>query len=234
MPPNAFLVGILGLALPGLGHVVAGRPGKGFFYFCVVGAAFVTGLWMTGLVAVNLERDPLWFVGQALAGLPTLAVWHATKDLVPTERLATFDLGMLYTGVAGLLNVIGVADALGIVEDRVAEADLRRRAEAAEADALADTLAGAGPNGWPTVEAPAAPGERSAASSEAARPSDTAPVPSQVPSADAAGGVDARGPGALATEGLGAGGVDSGDVGSGGDGSGRLGSGASGAGEPRP
>ena len=31
-PPNAVLVGILGLLLPGLGHVVAGRPGKGFFY----------------------------------------------------------------------------------------------------------------------------------------------------------------------------------------------------------
>ena len=43
-PPNAFLVGILGLLLPGLGHVAAGRPGKGFFYFCVVGAAFTTGL----------------------------------------------------------------------------------------------------------------------------------------------------------------------------------------------
>jgi hypothetical protein len=140
-PPNAFLVGILGLLLPGLGHVAAGRPGKGFFYFCVVGAAFTTGLWMTGLVAVNLDRDPLWFAGQALAGLPTLGVWQATKELVPTERLATFDLGMLYTGVAGLLNVVAIADALGIVEDRVLEADMRRRTAAAEAHAAAEARA---------------------------------------------------------------------------------------------
>lgn len=140
-PPNAFLVGILGLLLPGLGHVLAGRPGKGFFYFAVVGLAFTTGLWMTGLVAVNPDRDALWFAGQALAGLPTLGVWQATKDLVPTERLATFDLGMLYTWVAGLLNVVAIADALGIVEDRVAEADMRRRSAAVEAHLAAEARA---------------------------------------------------------------------------------------------
>lgn len=135
--------------------MAAGRPGKGFFYFCVVGAAFTTGLWMTGLVAVNLDRDPLWFAGQALAGLPTLGVWQATKELVPTERLATFDLGMLYTGVAGLLNVVAIADALGIVEDRVLEADMRRRTAAAEAHAAAG-----GPAPWPRSKRPPVPRSR--------------------------------------------------------------------------
>ena len=130
-PPSALLVGLVGLLLPGLGHVVAGRPGKGFFYFCLVGLAFTAGLWMTGLVAVQPDRDPLWFAGQALAGLPTLAVWKATEGLVATERLASFDLGMLYTAVAGLLNVVAIADALGIVDDARAVADLRRRADAA-------------------------------------------------------------------------------------------------------
>lgn len=145
-PPNAVLVGILGLLLPGLGHVVAGRPGKGFFYFCLVGLAFTAGLWMTGLVAVDPERDSLWFAGQALAGLPTLAVWQATQGLVATERLPSFDLGMLYTAVAGLLNVVAIADALGIVEERIAQDDLRRRdARTADAGREAPTMPWAPP-----------------------------------------------------------------------------------------
>lgn len=117
-PPHPLPVAFLGLLLPGLGHVAAGRPGKGFFYFCLVGLAFTAGLWMTGLLAVNPHREPYWFAGQVLAGVPVLGVWKATEGLLPGARLATFDLGMLYTAVAGLLNVMAISDALGIVEER--------------------------------------------------------------------------------------------------------------------
>ena len=75
---------------------------------------------------------------------------------MPTERLATFDLGMLYTGVAGLLNVVAIADALGIVEDRVAEADMRRRTAAVEAHLAAEARALAALEAPPPIEAPSA------------------------------------------------------------------------------
>ncbi len=38
-----------------------------------------------------------------------------------THRVAFYDLGLLYTTAAGLLNAVAVADALGVADDRRAE-----------------------------------------------------------------------------------------------------------------
>ena len=69
---------------------------------------------------------------------------------MPLTRLASYDVGLLYTGVAGLLNAIVISDALGTVEElcreaasfdrieaaRVAHAEAQLRAAEAEAEAL--------------------------------------------------------------------------------------------------
>lgn len=120
-PPSArpaLVTGLLGFLVPGLGHLFVGRPGKALLYFVVVVGTYALGLRLGEFLCVNREREPYWFLGQVLAGGPTAAALHLTKDLVVTHRVPFYDLGLLYTTAAGLLNAVAVADALGIADER--------------------------------------------------------------------------------------------------------------------
>jgi TM2 domain-containing membrane protein YozV len=195
-PPKAFgiprrsavLAGLLGWIVPGLGQAYVGRPAKGLLYLVVIVATYLAGGWLSGWTCVNPDRDPIWFVAQALAGGPTAVTAWLTRGLEAAERLPTYDVGLLYVTVAALLNAVAVSDALGTVNEyrqayaeaaeswRRAEVEhlARVAAEAAEAAAAAPPASegGAEPvrlheDAPPGVEAP-----------RARTPEDSPPVPS--------------------------------------------------------
>jgi hypothetical protein len=168
LPPkkDPVVAAVLGLVWPGLGHVYAGRASKGLLYCVLVAGTFAAGMWMTRGRAVDPGNEPLWFAGQLLAGAPTLALERLTQDVRLVDRVATFELGMLYTAVAGLMNVIAIADALGLVERRGL---LRRRlAEERAREAAAREAAWAG---LPGAAAPAQTAVASGALAAGAEPS---------------------------------------------------------------
>ena len=120
-PPSArsaLVTGLLGWIVPGLGHVYVGRPGKALLYFIIVVGTYALGLRFGEFLCVHRDREPYWFLGQALAGGPTAAILHLTRDFEIAHRVAFYDLGLLYTTAAGLLNAVAVADALGVTDDR--------------------------------------------------------------------------------------------------------------------
>jgi TM2 domain-containing membrane protein YozV len=178
--PSAALAAALGWLVPGLGQVYVGRPAKGLLYLLVIGSTYFVGLALAGWTCVNPERDPIWFVAQALAGGPTALTAWLTRGLEATQRLPTYDVGLLYVTVAALLNAVAVSDALGTVnEARAAHAEVVaawRQAEAerlaaeavltmpppaTEPPAVADApgTAPAGEPPLPETEAPSAPSE---------------------------------------------------------------------------
>ena len=120
------MTGLLGWIVPGLGHLFVGRPGKALLYFVLVVATYALGLRFAEFLCVNRAREPYWFLGQALAGGPTAAVLHLTRDFQMTHRVPFYDLGLLYTTAAGLLNAVAVADALGLADERRAAREAAR------------------------------------------------------------------------------------------------------------
>lgn len=166
------MTGLLGWIVPGLGHVYVGRPGKALLYLVVVVGTYALGLHFAEYLCVHRGREPYWFLGQALAGGPTAAVLHLTRDYEIAHRVPFYDLGLLYTTAAGLLNAVAVADALGIADDR------RAARAAALARSPAAGIAAA------TGERPMAPEERERlraevrlALAEAPPPAPTEPTP---------------------------------------------------------
>ncbi len=129
--PSAWITILLGWIVPGLGQLYVGRPGKAAWFFAIVVATFALGLYLTGFAGVSRERESLWLLAQALCGGPTAAALQWTQDVVPLTRLSSYDVGLLYTGVAGLLNAIVLSDALGTVEERARERSSFDRIEAA-------------------------------------------------------------------------------------------------------
>jgi hypothetical protein len=138
---NPVLAALLAWLWPGAGHIYQGRHGKGALFMVCIMSTFLFGLWlgegrtvyasnrtiarklvyacqlgvglpaMPALVQAGRDpRDPLW--GGIMAppieegGIDELSELNRTYG-------ARYDMGVLYTMVAGLLNVLAIFDAYG-------------------------------------------------------------------------------------------------------------------------
>src|SRR5262245_9939933 len=152
--PSPLAAALLGWLVPGLGHLYAGRGRKGLYFFAVIGATYVGGLLLADFRCVSWERDPFWFAAQSVAAGPTALVAWLTRDLPIDRRIPTFDVGLLYVSVASLLNAVAVADALGLVDERLIAAAAEDARAAEEAARLAAVPAAASAAGDPGLAPP--------------------------------------------------------------------------------
>ena len=105
---------VLGWLFPGLGHAYLGRRGKAAFFAAVICALYFAGMALSGWHSVSWSRAPLWFVGEAFALVPTI-LGSIVGSIVPWTHVTTHhQAGLLYTTVAGLLNIVVAFDAFGI------------------------------------------------------------------------------------------------------------------------
>lgn len=106
----------VGWLIPGAGHLIQKRWGRGLLLMAAVTTMFVLGLLMEGkLYAANTGDilDILGFIGDIGAG--GLYIVSKTLDAgAGNIARATADYGTKYLIVAGLLNVISAVDAYHI------------------------------------------------------------------------------------------------------------------------
>jgi hypothetical protein len=148
---------LLAWLVPGAGHLRIGRHWPATFVAATVLGLFVSGMALAGFENVSHVRHEWYFALHVLAGLPTLAADLLTADVVPTERLPHRTVGELYTAMAGLLNLVAVADvwarcSQGDPEERRARAD----AAAAPPGTAADLVAPPAPSPAPSPPSPPA------------------------------------------------------------------------------
>ncbi len=101
---------LLGWLVPGLGHVVYRRVDKAIYFGVLVLLAFGVGLALGEYRVINVEKFGLYLAAQLWNGLPSLATLFVTKDLRITHDIAGLDVGLLFTSVAGLLNIVVLVD----------------------------------------------------------------------------------------------------------------------------
>lgn len=123
-PLRAPVAGLLTWILPGLGHFYLGDRGRGLVLLVAVSATFWTGVAVGGVRAtIDPQGHKLWFTAQLCTGGNTLAAFalrqqverHRTEDetSASTNYWLSTDIGVHYTGVAGLLNILVILDAIG-------------------------------------------------------------------------------------------------------------------------
>lgn len=135
-------IGILAWLVPGAGHYAIGERRRGIILFVTLAATFWGGVAIGGVrTTVYPEKKRLWFMGQlcggghallahalgqysrnhVLAGSVTASQLRAlspvqraemTANLVATGHWGSAEIATVYTGVAGLLNILVVLDAL--------------------------------------------------------------------------------------------------------------------------
>lgn len=113
--------GLLGWLLPGLGHLYIGRRAQGLVLFAVLTATFWGGVAIGGVRStVNPQKHRAWFAAQLLNGSHTLAVLAWRGQLPRTDPQTDRQIGravwpadeiaIVYTGIAGLLNLLLILD----------------------------------------------------------------------------------------------------------------------------
>jgi len=112
----AVVAPLVGWLIPGAGHIIQKRWGRGLLLMFSVVTMFVLGILMEGKVyAFNVGDilDILGFIGDLGAG-GLYIVTRAMDWGRGAINLATADYGTKYIIVSGLLNIISVVDAYDI------------------------------------------------------------------------------------------------------------------------
>ena len=111
---------VLAWAVPGAGHMVLGRWGRGLLFGSLVLALLVGGIALEGKVYKPIPGEPLTYLaalGAAGVGIP-FAIAHAIGWADGNLEGAYFEYGNTFTLVAGLLNLLVVLDAFDVAIGR--------------------------------------------------------------------------------------------------------------------
>jgi hypothetical protein len=106
--------------LPGLGHLLIGESRRGAILMVTIGAVWLGGLLIGGISVIDRKDHPAWFLGQMmLAPSVGINIIHQNLRLPPpmpgNARFEpsfgqVYEQGMLYTLLAGLLNLLAILD----------------------------------------------------------------------------------------------------------------------------
>lgn len=119
------IAGFLAWLVPGLGHIYLGHRVRGMICLVTITVTFWTGVAIGGVQGtVDPRERTLWFMAQLCTGGNTLAAYGLHSFVEPRQSAGqrsaaalahwlSSDVGVHYTGVAGLLNLLVILDALG-------------------------------------------------------------------------------------------------------------------------
>lgn len=121
------IAGLLAWLVPGLGHLYLGLRGRGAVCLVTITATFWTGVAIGGVRGtVDPKERKLWFIAQLCSAANTAAAYGLSRSNAralaregkapPVAHWASADVGVHYTGVAGLLNLLVILDAISRAE----------------------------------------------------------------------------------------------------------------------
>ncbi len=122
--PSAALTVVCAWLLPGLGHWWVGHRVRGAIIFVVITLTFWTGVAVGGVRSTVAPRENgAWVAAQVCMGPQALGAMYVSNELRARPDQHTYkapwpasSIGVVYAGVAGLLNLVVILDVLARVE----------------------------------------------------------------------------------------------------------------------
>jgi len=120
---------LLAWLIPGAGHLILGKVGRGLLFLIVLTGTFILGLALRGRLFWPTVADPpsalhfdlitvLWFLAQIGSGLCYIVSYLLGFGTMPQPEAATFEYGNTFLFLAGLLNYLVVYDAYDVAKGR--------------------------------------------------------------------------------------------------------------------
>jgi hypothetical protein len=114
-------VALCGWLIPGAGYWMIGQRVRAAIICIVVLLMFAAGTLIGGIAVVSAPTqfspgailDKPWFIGQVLAGPVSIAAAAKASGTNPADSSTSrsWELGTLYTAIAGMLNLLALMDA---------------------------------------------------------------------------------------------------------------------------
>lgn len=105
-------VGLAAWIIPGAGHYLLRERKRGIIIFVVITTLFVMGLYIGSIGAVDWVTGRIWFYAQILFSPAVGIIANVTKHGGYPVYGRPCDIGQIYTGIAGLLNLLCVLSAV--------------------------------------------------------------------------------------------------------------------------
>jgi hypothetical protein len=125
-PLRVPIVAVLAWVMPGAGHFFIGERSRGLIFMITIALTFWGGVAIGGVKnTVNPQERSWWFLGQVCAGVhPFLAIaWSRHVEIPAGADRARWiaygqmeDISIVYTAIAGMLNVLVILDVLARAE----------------------------------------------------------------------------------------------------------------------
>lgn len=106
------IVGLVAWIVPGAGHVLIRERKRGIILFLVITGLFVTGLYVGSIGVVDWVTGRIWFYAQIMYSPAVGIIANITQNGDYPTYGRPCDIGQVYTGIAGLLNVLCIISAV--------------------------------------------------------------------------------------------------------------------------
>lgn len=121
---------VLAWLIPGLGHIYLGHKVRGIIFFVAITLTFGTGVAIGGVKSIHTRKPGVdvaasgesdrswWFFAQIINGAYAITSYTVGKQSSSAIYLPwpSGDVASVYTGVAGMLNLLIILDALARAE----------------------------------------------------------------------------------------------------------------------
>ena len=113
------LAGFLAWIVPGAGHWYIGQRAHAVILFTAIHLTYWFGIAISGFSIFEYAQNRWWFLAHLLGGINGLIGWYAEANWqgIATAYGKSWDVGNIYCGVAGLLNLLVVIDAMARTEE---------------------------------------------------------------------------------------------------------------------
>lgn len=106
------IVGLAAWVIPGAGHFLIRERKRGVILFVTITTLFVTGLWIGSIGVIDRVGSWPWYLGQMLFSPVTGILGKIAQNGDYFVAGRPLDTGQIYTGIAGLLNLLCILSAV--------------------------------------------------------------------------------------------------------------------------
>ena len=110
--PSLLIVALSGWLVPGAGHFILEEKKRAIIIFVTIVITFLTGLYVGSIGVIDPVGAWPWYLAQIMNSPAVVVIGHLTAAGTYPVYGRPNEIGQIYTGIAGLLNLLCIVNAV--------------------------------------------------------------------------------------------------------------------------
>lgn len=113
------IAGLLAWLVPGAGYLALGDRNRFLVVFVTILATFVLGLYVGSVGVVDPQQARYWYIAQIMTSPAVILVGNITRSGQYPVYGRPYEIGQIYTSIAGLLNLLCIVNVVYLAYRRM-------------------------------------------------------------------------------------------------------------------